>query len=436
VIARSGWRRLLLWGLLALAVWLAASWLLRLAVNRGPAQRVLAPPAQIERGRYLAAAADCAACHTADGGAPLAGGVPLDSPFGTIRGTNITPDAETGIGRYTAPEFFHAMTRGEARDGRQLYPAMPYVSYRAMTRADSDAIYAWIMNQPPVRLANPANSLRFPYNIRSGISLWNLFFADAEAVPASSGASPAWQRGRYLVETLGHCGECHTPRGALGQVDRDHPFAGNTSLGRLAAPDITHRGLVARGWDTGQLREYLRTGLSAPAAASGDMLTVVKFSTSQLSDADIDAMISYLLGDQPSAVAAADATAPSGEAATENGAAATTNAASEAPRRHYLALCAGCHGPDGEGVPHVAVALQGNSSVRDPQPHNLIVAILDGLPEHDFVGLDRMQDMPGFAQELGDAEVAALAGWLRARYGGQPSLIGAELVARLRADAT
>jgi mono/diheme cytochrome c family protein len=434
VIARSGWRRLLVCGLLALAVWLAASWLLRLAVNRGPAQRVLAPPAQIERGRYLAAAADCAACHTADGGPPLAGGAPLNSPFGTIHGTNITPDAETGIGRYTAKEFFHAMTRGEARDGRQLYPAMPYVSYRTMTREDSDAIYAYVMNQPPVRLANPENSMRFPYNIRSGINLWNLFFADAAAVPASTGADPEWQRGRYLVEVLGHCGECHSPRGALGQVDRNHSFAGNTSLGRLAAPDITPQGLAARGWDPGQLRDYLRTGLSAPAAASGDMLTVVKLSSSQLSDADIDAMLSYLLGGEPSAEAAAVATAQSGGAAAENDAAATRNAASEAPRRHYLALCAGCHGPDGEGVPHVAVALQSNSSVRDPDPRNLIVVILDGLPEHDFVGLDRMQDMPGFAQELGDADVAALAGWLRARYGGQASPVAVDVVGRLRAD--
>lgn len=436
MIARSGWRRLLAWGLVALAVWIAACWLLRLAANRGPAQRVDATPGQIERGRYLAAATDCAACHTADGGPPLAGGVPLNSPFGTIHGTNITPDAETGIGRYTAEEFFHAMTRGEARDGRQLYPAMPYVSYRTMTREDSDAIYAYVMNQPPVRLANPANSMRFPYNVRSGINLWNLLFADAEAASASTGVSPAWQRGRYLVETLGHCGECHSPRGALGQVDRDHPFAGNASLGRLAAPDITPQGLAARGWATGQLRDYLRTGLSAPAAASGEMLTVVRLSTSQLDAADFDAMLSYLLGDQPSAEAAAVATTQSGGTAAESGTATTTNAASEASRRHYLALCAGCHGPDGEGVPHVAVALQGNSSVRDPDPRNLIVAILDGLPEHDFVGLDRMQDMPGFARELGDAEVAALASWLRKRYGRQASPVVADVVGRLRADAT
>jgi mono/diheme cytochrome c family protein len=437
VTVRFDWRRLLLWGLLGLVAWLAASWLLRLAANRAPAQRVESTPAQIERGRYLAAAADCAACHTAQDGAPFAGGVPLNSPFGTIHGTNITPDAETGIGRYTADEFFHAMTRGEARDGRQLYPAMPYVSYRTMTREDSDAIYAYAMSQPPVRLANPANSVRFPYNIRSGINLWNLLFARAEPVSASTGESPDWQRGRYLVETLGHCGECHTPRGALGQVDRDRPLAGNASLGRLAAPDITPEGLAARGFGIVHLREYLATGLSAPAAASGEMLTVVQLSTSELNEADLVAMTTYLLGDEAaSAEAAALADAERDGAWLERGVAAVTTAESEAPRRHYLALCAGCHGPDGEGVPHVAVALHGNSGIRDLDPHNLVVAILDGFPEHDFVGLDRMQDMPGFARELGDAEVAALATWLRKRYGGQASPVAAEVVGRLRANTT
>ena len=413
---RFNWRRLLLWGLLGLAAWVAAGWLLRLAAYRGPTQRVEATLGQIERGRYLAAAADCAGCHTADDGAPYAGGVPLESPFGTIHGTNITPDPETGIGRYTADEFFYAMTRGEARDGRQLYPAMPYVSYRTMTREDSDALYAYLMNQPAVRIANAANSVRFPYNIRSGIVLWNALFAAAEAVPASSGKSPAWQRGRYLVETLGHCGECHSPRRALGQVDRDRPLGGNASLGRFAAPDITPQGLAARGWDDTPLRAYLRTGLAAPAAASGEMLKVVRLSTSQLSDTDLDAMLRYLRGDEPPEPVALPVA--SGDNATA--------------RRHYVALCAGCHGPDGEGVPHVAMAMRGNSSVRDQDPHNLIVAILDGLPEHDFVGLDRMQDMPGFARELDDTEIAELAAWLRARYGGHPSRLGEDVVRGLR----
>jgi mono/diheme cytochrome c family protein len=417
------WRHILGLALLALVVWIVAGWAMRALVNRGPALRVSATDADLERGRYLAAAADCIACHTVETSAPYAGGVPPASPFGTIHGTNITPDAEFGIGRYTADEFYHAMTRGEARDGRQLYPAMPYVEYRSMTREDSDAVYAYLMNQPPVAIPNPDNSLRFPYNFRSGVALWNVLFADADIVPASTGATPAWRRGQYLVETLGHCGACHSPRGTLGQVDRDRPLAGNADFGRLAAPDITPQGLAARGWDDAQLRAYLRTGLAIPAAASGEMLKVVSLSTSRLSDTDLDAMLRYLQGDQPPEPVAVPVASGDIEAGT-------------AARRHYLALCAGCHGPDGEGVPHVAMAMRGNSSVRDADPHNLIVAILDGLPEHDFAGLDRMQDMPGFAHELDDAEIAALASWLRSRYGDQPSPIGAELVARLRADTT
>lgn len=398
-MTRVGWRRIAAWALLLALLWLLGSALLQWWSARGPAQRVTATPEQLARGRYLTDAADCAACHTAPGGAPFAGGVPLASPFGTIHGTNITPDPEHGIGRYTADDFHHALTRGEARDGHQLYPAMPYVSYRGLARADSDAIYAYLMQQPAVAQANRKNGVHFPFNIRSGIALWNLAFAGAgdAPAPASQGGSPAWQRGRYLADTLGHCGECHSPRGWAGQLDRKRPLGGNNELGRFAAPDITPQGLAARGWDAAQLRAYLSRGLNAHAVASDEMLTVVRLSTSRLSAADLDAMNAYLLGDRPPAPRAATA-----RTGTDPGA-----------RRHYLDLCAGCHGREREGVPHVAPALAGNSSVRDADPHNLIVAILDGLPEHVLPGLERMQPMPGFGQDLDDREVAALANWLR-----------------------
>ena len=413
---RFGWRRVLQWLLVILLAWWLLAMLWRWWSGRGPVQQVQANAEQLALGRYLTDAADCAACHTAPGGAPFAGGVPLHSPFGTIHGTNITPDPDHGIGRYTADDFYHALTRGEARDGHQLYPAMPYVSYKSMTRDDSDAIYAYLMNQPAVKQANPSNDVRFPANIRASLHGWNLLFADAEARTVSQGNSSAWQRGRYLVETFGHCGECHSPRGALGQVDRDRPLAGNSELGRLAAPDITPQGLVSRGWNGAALRDYLATGVSELAVASGEMLHVVNLSTSRLNAGDLDAMTTYLLGDAPpapappaSVVASADAVGP----------------------RHYFDLCAGCHGRDGEGVPNVAVSLRTNSSVRDPSPHNLIVAVLDGLPEHDFPGLARMQDMPGFAADLDDAELAALATWLRQQFGGQ-RVVDAESVRRLR----
>jgi mono/diheme cytochrome c family protein len=416
-VIRRGWKQVLL----ALSVILVAWWLIAMLARwwsgRGPVQQVQASPQQLALGRYLLDAADCTACHTAAGGAPFAGGVPLRSPFGTIYGTNITPDPDHGIGRYTAGEFYHALTRGEARDGHQLYPAMPYVSYKSMTRGDSDAIYAYLMNQPAVKQANRSNDVRFPADIRAGLHGWNLLFAGAEPTPVSRGNSPAWQRGRYLVETLGHCGECHSPRGGLGQVDRDRPFAGNSKLGRFAAPDITPQGLAARGWDGASLREYLETGVSAIAVASDEMLKVVNLSTSRLEAGDLDAMTIYLLGDTPLSPANLASVAGSPDAPA---------------RRHYLNLCAECHGRDGGGVPNVAVSLRANSSVREPSPHNLIVAILDGLPEHDFPGLARMQDMPGFAADLDDTQVAALATWLRQEFGGQSAPVDAVSVRELR----
>jgi mono/diheme cytochrome c family protein len=415
-MTRTGWKRILAWLVLIVLVVLMVAWLSRWWSSRGPTQRVAATAEQLAKGRYLADAADCAACHTAEGGAPFAGGVPLRSPFGTIHGTNITPDPDTGIGRYTADDFFHAVTRGEARDGHQLYPAMPYVSYKAMSRPDSDAIYVFLMNQPAVAQKNTNNGVRFPFNIRSGLHLWNLMFADGEARPASQGSSPSWQRGRYLVETLGHCGECHSPRGMFGQVDRGRPLAGNSKLGRFASPDITPQGLASRGWNATHLHAYISTGTSPQAVASDEMLKVVNLSTSRLDAVDLAAMTTYLLGDRPPP---AVAVAPASDGP-------------DAGRRHYLDLCSGCHGRDGEGVPNVAAALRGNSSVRDADPHNLVVAILDGLPEHDFPGLARMQDMPGFARELSDADVAALSTWLRARYGAQRASVEPAFVGELR----
>ncbi len=416
-MTRVGIKRAIAWLVLIVIVILLIGWISRWMSSRGPVQKVAASAEQLQHGRYLAEAADCAACHTAKGGAPYAGGFAIASPFGTIHGTNITPDPDHGIGRYTADDFFHALVKGEARDGHQLYPAMPYVSYRTITREDSDAIYAFLMNQPAVNLANPKNDVHFPANIRTALHGWNLLFAGREIPSASQGNSPQWQRGRYLVDTLGHCGECHTPRGFLGQLKLDRTLTGNADLGRFAAPDITPAGLTSRGWDATMLQQYLATGVSTRAVASDEMLMVVNLSTSRLSADDLKAMTTYLLGDQP----------PATRAYT------VANQIADGPgQRSYFNLCAGCHGRDGEGVPNVAVSLRENSSLRESDPHNLIVAILDGLPVHDFPGPARMQDMPGFAADLSDAEVAALATWLRQRYGGQTATVDAAAVGKLR----
>ena len=420
-MTRVGMKRILAWALVILVVIVLANLIFGWLGRRGPVQHVNATAEQFEHGRYLTDVADCAACHTNPGGAPFAGGYPLATPFGTIHGTNITPDPDHGIGRYTSDEFFHALTRGEARDGHQLYPAMPYASYRTMTRADSDAIYAYLMNLPAVRQPNAKNDVHFPANIRTALHGWNMLFAGRGIPAASAGTSAQWKRGQYLVDILGHCGECHTPRGALGQMKLDRTMSGNNDLGRYAAPDITPAGLAARGWDAAMLREYLSTGQSKRAVASDEMLTVVGLSTSRLSDEDLTAMTTYLLGDKAPAPKAIALDARIGEGPAQ---------------RSYFNLCAGCHGNDGQGVPNVAVSLRENSSVRDADPHNLIVAILDGLPVHDFPGIARMQDMAGFADDLDDAQVAALSTWLRQRFGGQSEAVSEEAVRDLRGSRT
>ncbi|HEY6718843.1 MAG TPA: cytochrome c, partial [Reyranella sp.] len=318
----------------------------------GGAVKVVNAPAEVvARGKYLAEAADCAACHSAPGGAPYAGGLAMQSGFGTIYATNITPDPDNGIGRWSADDFWRALHDGIRRDGQQLYPAMPYTSYRGMTRADADAIYAYVMQLRPMKVPNLRTQLAFPYDIRLGMIGWNLLFL-TDAVPAAStGSSAAWQRGRYLANVLGHCGECHTPRGMLGQMELSEPLTG-FALGRVAAPDITPAGLVSRGWTGASLRTYLSRGIAGPASAFSDMHQVIVLSTRNLTAEDSDALVTFLLGDRPPPPAPLPPADP----------AVLEAAASGAGRTDYVALCAGCHGLEGNGVPNTVVALRNNST--------------------------------------------------------------------------
>ena len=366
------------------------------------------PPAannkeMVERGRYLAKLADCAACHTTGTGAPWAGGVELKSPFGTFYGTNITPDKEHGIGSWSADEFYAALRDGVTPD-KHLYPAMPYTSYRSLTRADSDAMYAYFMQVRPARVANREPDLKFPYNMRFGVRFWNMLFLEDELTDASVGKSAEWQRGRYLSNTLGHCAECHTPRGALGQMDLSRTLAGNR-MARIGAPDITPAGLAAMGWTQADLASLLTTGVAPQGSATGEMFEVVHLSTQYMLPADVKAMTTYLMGDQPLAPQPLKVAAPAG-------------ADIDAGRRTYIAVCAGCHGLDGGGKPHAAVAMKGNTSVRSADPHNLIAVTLDGIRAQHFGEKESMQEMPGFAGKLSDKEVADLSNYMRGSWGG------------------
>jgi mono/diheme cytochrome c family protein len=387
----------------------------------GSVQVVSAPAEVVARGKYLAEAADCVACHSAPGGAPFAGGLPMQTGFGTIYATNITPDPDDGLGRWSAEDFWRALHDGIRRDGQQLYPAMPYTSYRGMTRADADAIYAYIMQLRPMKVANRRTELKFPFNIRLGMLGWNLLFPHDSLPAVSAGSSPAWQRGRYLVNVLGHCGECHTPRGVVGEMELARSLTG-FALGRVAAPDITPAGLASRGWTAAGLRAYLGRGLARQGSAFGDMHPVIMLSTRNLTPEDLAAVATYLLGDNPPPPAPQPAVGPAESAAAAKG----------GGRMSYVALCAGCHGLDGDGVPNTVVALRANSTLRLVDPRNLIVAMLDGIGAENFPHRASMQAMPGFSDKLSDAEAAALANYLRATWGGQKADVTPAAVRALR----
>jgi mono/diheme cytochrome c family protein len=331
----------------------------------------------------------------------------MQSGFGTIYATNITPDSDNGIGRWTADDFWRALHDGVRRDGQQLYPAMPYTSYRGMTRTDSDAIYAYLMQLRPAKVPNRTTQLRFPFNIRLGMRGWNLLFLTDTLPAASVGHTPAWERGRYVVDVLGHCGECHTPRGFLGQMKLSRPMTGST-LGRFEAPDITPDGLAGRGWTQAVLREFLGSGLVEDGSAFSDMHLVVMLSTRHLTANDLSKAATYLMGDRPPPPAALPGAPPPADV--------TTTAAG---RVTYVALCSGCHGFNGEGIPNTVVPMRGNTTLRLANPRNLVLSMLDGIAAQGFPYLQRMQAMPPFADKLSDAQTAQLANYLRVSFGGQ-----------------
>jgi mono/diheme cytochrome c family protein len=420
---RPGRWVLVIAGLILIAVTAATAFALqnlRTGMSGGPTQMVNSPAEIVARGKYLAAAADCAACHTAPGGAPFAGGLAMQSGFGIIYATNITPDPDEGIGRWSADDFWRALHDGVRRDGQQLYPAMPYTSYRGMTRADSDAIYAYVMQLRPMKVASPLTDLKFPFNIRLSLIGWNLMFLHDNLPALSTGRSAAWQRGRYLVNVLGHCGECHTPRGIGGEMELSRSLTG-FALGRVAAPDITPAALAARGWTAPDLRAFLEGTPSRQGSAFADMGTVVALSTKNMTAEDLDAVTTFLLGDNASPVRPPDIDP-----------ALVRAAATGSGRSSYLALCAGCHGLDGNGVPNTVVALRNNSTPRLVDPRNLIVAMLDGVGSKNFPHRENIEAMPGFSDKLTDGEAAELANYLRVTFGGQKGDVTAADVHALR----
>lgn len=384
--------------------------------------------ATIARGAQLAALGACAVCHTAEGGTVNAGGRPLETPFGVIYSTNITPDPKTGLGAWSYPAFERAMREGIHRDGRHLYPAFPYNHFAATTDADLQALYAYLMAQPAVRAPARDHELAFPFNLRPLLAGWNLLFHRGAAFAADPARSAQWNRGAYLVEGLGHCGACHTPRNALGAEQRRVRLAGGFAEG-WEAPALTALSRAPIPWSEDELFAYLRTGQSRfHGVAAGPMAPVVQ-ELAHLPDADIRAMAVYLASAAPATpgAAAQEALAAKYETLT----AAVTTAPASMGARIYQGACAVCHEVGGLPLFGSRPSLALNSNLHSDHPDNLIQVILQGIPAPAARDLGTM---PAFAAQFSDHQVAELVGYLRGQFAPDKPAWGnvAETVARLR----
>ena len=379
---------------------------------------------QIERGRYLAIAGDCSSCHTAPGsGQPYAGGRPIETPFGVVVGANITPDLETGIGAWSDELFVRALREGKGHNGELLYPAMPYPYYTKLTESDALAIRAYLNTVKPVHNAVVSNKLPFPFDVREGMAAWNaLYFRSGEFKPDPT--KPAeWNRGAYLVEGLGHCGACHTPKSTLGGDDRGRAYQGYALQGWFA-PNITNdseRGLG--GWSVPDIVAYLKNGHNMTTASTEIMGEEITLSSSQMTDADLTAIATYLkdLSGQtssppPAAVSASDPRMVAGGAI-------------------YLDECTGCHGPDGKGVPYLFPSLAGSPNVRSVDPASLIRVVIEGARSVATHEEPTGPGMPSFAWKLNDDQAAAVLTYVRNSSGASAPAVDPGQVAQARARA-
>jgi mono/diheme cytochrome c family protein len=379
----------------------------------------------IAKGEYLARAGDCVACHTRPEGALFAGGRPMLTPFGTLHTSNITPDNDTGIGKWTADQFYAMMHTGRFPDGGLLYPAMPFASYTKVTRQDSDAIYAYLRSIPAVRQPNRPHDLSFPYNNRSLILGWRtLFFSEGEYKPDPR-QSDEWNRGAYLVEGLGHCGMCHTAINALGGSSESQAFQGGLiPMQNWYAPSLTSNREAGLGdWSLQEIGDYLKTGVSARGAVYGPMAEVVYNSLQYMTDADVRAMAVYLksLG-QGSPPAPASASLPSSE----------SSLLLTLGKSIYDRDCASCHGAQGLGKPPHYPPLAGNQSIQMSSAVNAIRMVLNGGFPPSTGGNPKPYGMPPFAQSMSDDEVAAVVTYIRTAWGNRGAAVSAREANTLR----
>lgn len=408
------WRRLLLALLLlaivatALALWLKPGMLPHGLQSKGTPN---ATTQLLDRGEYLARAGDCVACHTAPGGREFAGGRAMPTPFGSLFVPNITPDEETGIGSWSADEFYRMLHTGISRDGTLLYPAMPFASYTQVTRADSDAIYAYLMSVLPVKLKNRPHELRFPYNQRELLVGWRtLYFREGEFQPDPK-QSADWNRGAYLVQGLGHCAMCHTQVNALGGSSESKAFEGGMIPNQnWYAPSLTSNREAGLGdWSLQDIADLLQLGASQRGAVYGPMAEVTYNSLQYLSDEDAHAMAVYL-----KSLPKRDAEPPPTSQARR-----VDPGVMELGRKVYAQQCAMCHGDEGKGHPPAYPPLAGNASITMLSPVNSIRMVLNGGFAPGTRKNPRPYGMPPFNHILDDDAAAAVVTYIRVALGQQ-----------------
>jgi mono/diheme cytochrome c family protein len=365
----------------------------------------------IRRGKYLAQAGDCIACHTKHDGQPFAGGLPIVTPFGTIYSPNITPDPEYGIGNWSAEEFYRMMHTGRSKDGTLLYPAMPFPAYTKVTRADCDAIFAYLSSIAPLHVPDRENELRFPYNNRALLIGWRaLYFREGSFSPDTR-HDAQWNRGAYLVQGLGHCATCHTPINALGGSSDEKAFAGGLiPMQNWYAPSLTLNREAGLGtWNVTDILDLLKAGASVRGAVYGPMAEVVHNSLQYLTDEDVRAMAIYLKS------------LPANQGGTAAGARRGANdvTASVLARgsRIYRARCSSCHRGDGRGEPPAYPPLAQNQSIEMASAVNAVRMVLNGGYPPQTGANPRPYGMPPFAQVLSDEDIAAVVTYIRVAWG-------------------
>lgn len=381
---------------------------------------------QVKLGAYLAHLGDCIACHTAKGGKSMAGGGELKTPFGIIYSTNITPDVKTGIGGYSFEQFDRAMRKGIAADGHNLYPAMPYPSFAKTSVDDMRALYAYMMHGvEPVAQPNKENHLIWPFSMRFGLKLWNMVFLDDAPFKADSLKSAQWNRGAYIVQGLGHCGSCHTPRG-IGFQEKTMSQDGGDGKEFLTGSTVEawHAVNLRNQWPAADMAKFLKTGYNSHATAYGTMTEVVHFSTQNLSDSDLSAMGEYISSLPVSAES--DILKPKGAKLAQTDELYNTRGG-----LGYVQFCSTCHQLDGRGMDKLFPPLADNSSVQSKDPTSVIHVVLGGWMSPETQSAKRRFGMPNYSS-LTDKELAEIISFVRTKWGNQGNPVTAEDVKKVR----